>query len=270
MVINNPPSEYQGIPPENVFFVSSDSRIQLGYGYVIPFFQNELYPSEPLHIYMQMETQLSARAMLFGALLARAGQIRIEKGVPARFYTQVDPKDTEYLKFCTQMGMKQDDSEDLYSFYLPYGQAQAPMGYDYYQVPLVTPQDEMKFLERLNRYRIQAVTHDHLTLWRQQEHFLALAFYRQGNPVEPACEAVFTGVGQTATLLNIYTVPEFRRQRLASQLIEAVCVHLRDQGVAIMYTHIFKRNTPQMALMQHLKGQFIRTVNCLPGINMIK
>ncbi len=270
MLINHPPSEYQGIPAENVFFVSSDRHIQLGYGCVIPFFQAELYPSEPLHIYMQMDTQLSARAILFGALLARAGQIRSEKGVPARFYTQVDPKDTELMKFYTQMGMKNDDSEDLYSFYLPYGRAQAPMGFDYYQVPMVTPQDEASFLERLNRYRIQAVNHDHLTLWRQQEHFLALGFYRQGNLQEPVCEAVFTGAGQTATLLNIYTVPQYRRQRLASQLIEAASVHLRDQGVAVMYTHIFKRNTPQTALMQHLKGQFIRTVNCLPGINMIK
>ena len=267
MLINHPPSEYQGIPAENVFFVSNDRRIQLGYGCVIPFFQNEMYPSQPLHIYMQMETQLSARAILFGALLARAGQIRSESGTPARFYTQVDPKDTELMQFYTRMGMKADDSEDLYSFYLPYGRAQAPMGFDYFQSPMATPQDEASFLERLNRYRIQPVSHDHLTLWRQQEHFLALAFYRQGEPV---CEAVFTGAGQTATMLNIYTVPSMRRQRLAAQLIEAASVHLRDQGVTVMYTHVFKRNSPQMGLIRHLKGQFIHSVNYLPGIDMIK
>ncbi len=267
MLINHPPSEYQGMPPENVFFVSSDRHIQLGYGCVIPFMQNELYPEAPLHIYMQMDTQLSARAILFGALLARAGQIRSESGMPARFYTQVDPKDAELVKFYTKMGMKADDSEDLYSFYLPYGRAQAPMGFDYFASPMANPQDEAAFLDRLNKYRIQSVTRDHLTLWRQQEHFLALAFYRQG---EPACEAVFTGVGQTATLLNIYTLPQYRRQRLAAQLIEAACVHLRDQGVAVIYTHAFRRNTPQMGLMQHLKGRFIRPVNLLPGIDMIK
>ena len=267
MLINHPVGEYQGIPAENVFFVSSDKRIQLGYGCLIQFSQAELYPNQPLHIYLQMDAQPSARPMLFGALLARAGQIRSESGVPARFYTQVDPRDKELLKFYEQMGMKNDDSEDLYSFYLPFGRAQAPMGFEYWQSPLATPADEAALLERMNRYRIQPVTHDYLMLWRQQEHFLPLAFYRQGEVV---CEAMFTGAGETATLLSIYTVPQFRNQRLASQLIEAACVHLREQGVSMIYTHIFKRNVPQTGLIRHLKGQFVRSVNYLPGINMMK
>ena len=267
MFMNHPATEYQGIAPENVFFVSSDRHVQLGYGCVIDFFQHELYPEQPLHIYAQMDAQLSAKPFLFGALFARAGEIRDQAGTPARFYTQVDPKDRETLDFYVKMGMKNDDSEDLYSYYLPYGRAGAPMGFEYWQSPLATPQDEAALLERMNLYRIQPVNRDYLTLWRQQEHFLALAYYRQGAPV---CEAVFTGSGMTATLVSIYTVPQYRGQKLASQLIDAASVHLRDQGVSQLYAHIFKRNQPQNGLMRHLKGQFIQPVNYLPGINMTK
>ena len=165
------------------------------------------------------------------------------------------------------MGLKNDDAEDVYSFALPYGRAAAPMGFEYWQSPLTTVQDEMALLERINRYRIQPVTRDHLTLWRQEEHFLSLAYYRQGVPV---CEAVFTGSGESATLVSVFTLPQYRGQKLASQLIDAASVHLRDQGVSTMYATIFKRNQPQQGLIRHLQGQYVQTVYYLPGIYLKK
>ena len=267
MIIQHPVSDYQGMPPENVFFAYNDQKIQLGTGYVVQFTQGELYPDQPLHIFTQIDSQPSARCLLFGALIARAGVIRTMAKQPARLYTQIDGKNIETLRFFEQMGFKNDDSEDLYGFQLPYGRAAAPVGFEYWQSPLGSPEDELQLLARINRYRIQPVSRDYLTLWRQQEHFLALAYYRQG---QIACECIFTGIGRSATLLSIYTVPELRRQHLASQLLDAASYHLREQGVTTAYTHIFRRNTPQNALIRHLNGQFLRQVNYLPGINMIR
>ena len=85
MRISHPQTAYQGIAPENVFFVADDRRVQMGTGYLIRFFQQELYPERPLHLFMQIDTQPSAQAMMYGALLARAEQIRAETpGLPAR------------------------------------------------------------------------------------------------------------------------------------------------------------------------------------------
>ncbi len=264
MFINHPPADYQGIPADDVCFVSSDQHVQLGYGYVIRFLQNELYPEQPELFFLQLDAQSSARSMLYGALYARACQLHSSLS-PARLYTQLSPEQNELLRFFEKMGLKNDDSEDLYSFYPPFGSRGAPMGFEYWQSPLANLQDETALLERINRYRIQPVSRDYLTLWRQQEHFLALAYYRQGIP---ACECVVTGAGNTATLLSIYTLPQYRRQGMASRLIESAGNLLRSQGVSTMYTHIFKRNQPQAALIRHLKGQFIRTVNLLPGVNL--
>ena len=71
MRITHPNASYQGVAPENVFFVANDQQVQMGTGYVIPFMQAEMYPDRPLHLYMQIDAQPSARALLYGALLAR-------------------------------------------------------------------------------------------------------------------------------------------------------------------------------------------------------
>ncbi len=266
MYIQHPASEYQGIAAEDSYFVFSDQHIQLGYGYIIHFYQNELYPEQPHHFYLSMDAQPSARSLLYGALYARSTQMKTQLNAPTgRLYTQTDPKETELFRFYQKMGLRDDDAEDMYSFVLPYGRAAAPMGFEYWQSPLSTPQDESALLERINRYRIQPVSRDYLTLWRQQEHFLALAFYRQGIPV---CECVITGTGTSATLLSIFTLPQFRNKRLAVQLIEAASVHLRNQGVQMIYTHVFRRNRPQMGLIRHFAGTFVRTVNQLPGVEI--
>ena len=55
---------------------------------------------------------------------------------------------------------------------------------------------------------------------------------------------------------------------MAKNLLGAACALLRQRGVNTMYTHVFRRNVPQMALMKHLNGAFVRTVTALPGVDL--
>ena len=266
MRITHPQAPFQGVPPENVFFVSNDQSIQLGTGYVMQFFQGQLYPERPNHIFMQIDCQPTGRALLFGALLARAEQLKAQfPELPARLYTQVDPKDQELLKFYESCGLRNDDGEDMYRFLPPAGIPQAPMGMVFASVPLQDEASQNAFLSRINLHRIQPITRDYLQLWQQQQHFMALGFYRDGQPL---CEAVVTGAGSNATLLMIYTRSDSRRQGMAKNLLGAACALLRQRGVNTMYTHVFRRNVPQMALMKHLNGTFVRTVTALPGVDL--
>ena len=139
------------------------------------------------------------------------------------------------------------------------------MSMQYASVPLDTLEQEDNLLLRLNAYRIRPFDRDYLTLWRQQPNFMVLAFYRDGIPV---CEAVFTGADGQATLIDVHTLPQYRRQGLATQLLGAACVHLQERGVREIYTHVFKGNPAQMGLMRKLNGQFVRTLYLLPGLNM--
>jgi len=266
MRLTHPQSPFQGVAPENVFFVANDQQVQLGTGYVMQFFQGEMYPERPSHFFLQIDCQPSARALMFGALLARAEQLRAQTpNLPARLYAQVPPENLELLRFYENCGLKNDDGEDMYRFLPPAGVPQAPMGMTFASVPLADENSQNAFLNRINAQRIQPITRDYLQLWQQQQHFMALGFYR-GN--QPVCETILTGTGSNATLLMIYTHSEFRRQGMAKQLIGAASALLRQRGVTMMYTHVFRRNVPQQGLMRRLGGTFVRTVTALPGLDL--
>ena len=265
MRITHPQMAYQGIAPENVFFVFNDAMVQMGSGYVIPFFQGEMYPERPLHPFMQIDCQPSARALMYGALLARADQLRAQTpNMPARLYAQVAPENLEMLRFYENSGFRNDDGEDLYRFPVPDGLARVPMGMEF-GAAFSNETGPQAFLDRINAYRIQPITQDYLALCQQRPHFMAASYYRAGVPV---CEALFTGVGQEATLIMIYTRAEYRRQGLAGQLMNSAAQYLRERGVTNLYTHVFRRNQPQMGLMRHLNATFLRTVTALPGIDI--
>ena len=96
MRITHPQAPFQGVAPENVFFVANDQQIQLGTGYVMLFYQGEMYPERPAHLFLQIDAQPSARALMFGALLARAEQLRAQTpNLPSRLYAQVMPDDQD-------------------------------------------------------------------------------------------------------------------------------------------------------------------------------
>lgn len=267
MRITHPQSAYRGVPAEDTFFVTDDRQVQLGSGYLIPFVQRELYPSQPLNIYMEISSQPSARYLLFGALEARSEVIKQRyPGMKARLYTQLDATDAESQAFYQRCGFQMDDAEDLFYVALPYTiPAQIPMGVQYASVPLDTERQQDAFLQRLNEMRITPITRDQLTLWREQPGFLALGFYREGRPVT---ELMTAGAGMNASLLQVYTRSEFRHQGMARQLIMQSAAILRERGMSGMYAHIFRRNAPQVGLMQALGANFARTIALLPGLEL--
>ena len=225
MRITHPQTAYRNIPPEDMFFVTDDRQTQLGSGYLIPFVQRELYPAQPLNIYMEISAQPSARSLLFGALSARAEVVRARyPDMRARLYTQLDAADAEMQAFYQRSGFQMDDAEDLYYFPLPYSlPAQLPMGVQYASVPLEN---------------------------------------REGRPVS---ELLSAGTGMNASLMQVYTRSEFRHQGMARQLVWQSASILRERGMSGMYAHVFRRNNPQIGLMKSLGATYAKMIAVLPG-----
>ena len=114
MRLSHPMAPYRGLAPEDVFFVSNDMQVQMGIGYVMRFFQYELYPDRPLHVYFEIEAQPSARNLLLGALLARAEQLRSETPhLKGRIYAEVMPENADMTGFYMKNGFRNDDTEEL-------------------------------------------------------------------------------------------------------------------------------------------------------------
>lgn len=266
MRMTHPQAPYQGIAPENVFFVANDQGAQMGMGYVMMFTQFELYPEQPLHLYIHMEAQPYARSMLFGALYARAEVLRAEcPQMRARLYATLSPGDTDMLDFYTKMGMRYDDAEDLYRFPLPAIPSRTPMGCQLASVPLRNEPEQQTFLARLNQYRISPIPMDYLILSMQQQHFLALGLYRASQPI---CECLITGTGSQASLTMLYVASPFRRQGFAKSLLAAASSLLSQQQTTHFAARAYRRSVPQQALMHSMQATRVQTIEALPGMEI--
>ncbi len=267
MRLSQPAAPFQGISPENVFFAADDRQVQLGMGFAVPFMQAEMYPARPLQVYVQIDAQPSARNLLLGALLGRTEQIRAAyPHLKGRIYAQLQPTDWEMLNFYSRGGFSNTDSEEEYLFPLQDLPPRAPMGCQFASVPLQTIQEQHAFITRLNAYRLTPVTHDYLILQMQQPCFMALGYYRGGQPL---AEMMMTGSGpESIALVTIYVRAEYRRRGTAKSLLAAAAALVREQGAKQAVTHIYSRCEAQAGLLRSLGGTRRRTVAILPFLEI--
>jgi GNAT superfamily N-acetyltransferase len=267
MRLNHPSAPFQGVPAEDVFFAANDQYVQLGIGYVILNMQEEMYPERPLQLYIDIQSQVTARNLLLGALMGRAEQIRAAfPQLKGRLYTEIPPTQFDLMTFYSGNGFSANDAREEHIFSLPAGAAQPPMGCVFASVPLQSVQDQFAFLSRLNLYRMSPISHDYLTLQMQQPYFLALGYYRGGHPV---AELMMTGAStDTSALVMLYVQRDMRARGVGKSLIQAASNLLRERGVGTAVTQVFSANAPQMGLMHSLGASKRKIINVLPNIEI--
>jgi GNAT superfamily N-acetyltransferase len=267
MRLSHPTAPYQGIPPQNVFFAANDRLVQLGLGFVVLSMNSEMYPEKPLEIYVYIASQPSARDLLLGALLGRADQMRAQfPHLKGRIYTELLPTEWEMLNFYNRNGFQNADAQEEHIFPLPSLPPQTPMGCQFASVPLGSMQEQQAFLQRLNMYRMTAITPDFLTLQMQQPFFMALGFYRAGQPL---CEGLFTGSHpDSAALVMLYTRQEYRRKGMARSLILSAAKLLGERGARQMVTQVYARSQAQIGLVKSFSGTRRKIVTILPSIDL--
>jgi GNAT superfamily N-acetyltransferase len=267
MRLSHPNAPYQGVPPEDVFFAANDQFVQLGVAYIILNMQEELYPERPLQMYIDIQSQPTARNLLLGALLGRSEQIRAAfPQLKGRIYTEIAPSQFDLVSFYNQNGFQSRDAREEYIFPLPVGNAQAPMGCEFASVPLQTAQDQYAFITRLNRYRLSPISHDFLVLQMQQANFLALGYYRAGHPI---AEIMMTGASaDTAALVMLYVQKDMRNRGVGKSLLIAASDLLRQRGVTSALSQGFTANVPQAGMLRSLGASRRRIINVLPHIDL--
>ncbi|HHT08243.1 MAG TPA: hypothetical protein GX006_07060, partial [Clostridiales bacterium] len=115
MRLSHPNAPYQGVPPEDVFFAANDQFVQLGVAYIILNMQEELYPERPLQMYIDIQSQPTARNLLLGALLGRSEQIRAAfPQLKGRIYTEIAPSQFDLVSFYNQNGFQSRDAREEY------------------------------------------------------------------------------------------------------------------------------------------------------------
>ena len=266
MRVYHPLGAYQGLPSENVFFVMDDMDIQQGTGFMLPFYQPDMFPQRPVNLYMQLDAQPSCQYMLFGALLARAYQMRSQSPhLPARLYTQLAVDDARSMDFFLSNGFLLDDAEDLVRFSVPEEEGRVPMGCTIANVPLHGEFEQQSFLMRLNQSRIAALDINALGECMQRPHFLALGIYRGDEVIG---EALLSGSGDRVNLAAMYIRPPYRRMGMGKVLLQRALSIVKQEGVTQAEALVLRRSAAQCALARSFGARFIHTTCFYPGINM--
>ena len=138
------------------------------------------------------------------------------------------------------------------------------MGYEMGLVPLQKQLEQTAFLMRMNTYRLDALQQPLLQRYMSMPHFTALYVSRGSEIVG---EVAFSGVGDTARLIGLYLMPNYRRLGIAKTLIAAGMNLLTEQGVTAYEADVIRRNVPQCRLAQSCHATFVRTACLYPGIN---
>ncbi|MEA4928728.1 MAG: GNAT family N-acetyltransferase [Candidatus Limiplasma sp.] len=265
MQVYHPPQAYNGLAPENVFFVADNANTTVAQGYLVQTYHPYLFPERPINLYLNLASKGPGLDMLMGALLARAVQLRQQTpNLKARVFAQVGMQDASMLSFYQESGFLPDDALDVVRITAPSAKPMAPMGYELGQVPLSQVLEQTAFLMRMNTYRLDVLQQPMLQRYMAMPHFTAL--YLSRGP-EIVGEIAFTGTGDTAHLIGLYVMRNYRQLGLAKTLISAGMRMLNEHGVANVEADVIRRNLAQCRLAQSCGATFVRTACLYPGIN---
>lgn len=265
MQVYHPPQAYNGLAPENVFFVADNANATVAQGYLVQTYHPYLFPDRPINLYLNLASKGPGLDMLMGALLARAVQLRQQTpNLKARVFAQVGMQDASMLSFYQESGFLPDDALDVVHITAPNAKPMAPMGYELGQVPLGQVLEQTAFLMRMNTYRLDVLQQPMLQRYMAMPHFAAL--YLSRGP-EIVGEIAFAGTGDTAHLIGLYVMRNYRRLGLAKTLIAAGMRMLGEHGVANIEADVIRRNLAQCRLAQSCGATFVRTACLYPGIN---
>ena len=262
MQVIHPNGVFNNLPPEDVFIAVDDMGNELGRGYTICQYQPHLYPDRPVNIYFTMESQPVAQYLLFGALVARARQLRdFFPNDCARAYTNIAPGDTRAKDFYLSNGFSCDDTEDVLSLIIPPGDGRIPMSCSVSPIPLNTPEELQAFVMRLHQHDLTYITPEYVQALQRQPHFLAMSLYRS---MEMVGEILIAGVGDSCELVAMYIKPEHRRQGMGNALLHRSLALMRVEGVRNVTATIMTRSQPQKRLMEEFGSRVLATTTVYP------
>lgn len=266
MQVTHPQEPYMNIPPEDVFVAVNDLGMQCGHGYVMYQYQPSVYPDKPVNIFFHMDSQPDAEYLLFGALVARARQMRQgNPGEGARLYTSVTPGDARKMNFYLHNGLTIGNTEDLVRLQLPADPGPQMFNCNIIQLPLNTVQEQQGMVDRLRANGLNYITLPYLQLLQANPTFLALGLLYGPNLV---AECILSGRDQAAELAAIYVVPEHQHRGLGKALLRRALAIMGQEGVTDVRARIMSASEPQSRLMRSFGAELLDQTLLFPSYNL--
>jgi len=243
-----------------------DMGTEMGVGYIIYQYQPHVYPDCPVNLYFTMDCQPAARYVLFGALIARARQMRdANPGVKARVYTNMTPGDTRSRDFYVHSGFDVDDVEAALQLSIPAGDGRIPMSCTVAAIPLNTQEEQAALLYRMAQNDITYIDPAYLMQLQRMPHFMALGLYRN---LELIGEVIMAGAGDRCELAAIYIAPNHRCQGMGKALLHRCMAIMAAEGVTRVTARMMSRSIPQRRLMAAFNPEVLGETMVFPSLEL--
>lgn len=263
MQVIHPQGMYNGLPQDDVFIALDDMGTEMGLGYIIYQYQPHLYPDCPVNLYFNIDCQPAARYVIFGALIARAHQLReANPNVGARVYTAINPADERAREFYLHNGFACEDTEEMFQLQIPPGDGRIPMSCSVVQVPLNTFEEQQAFLSRLQQHDVTFINQNYLMNLQRLPHFLALGLYRNTDLIG---EILLAGEGDACELVVMYIVPGSRGQGMGKALLHRCMAIMAAEGVSRVSCRIMTRSLPMRNLIRAFQAQSLGATMIYPS-----
>ncbi|MBQ8313287.1 MAG: GNAT family N-acetyltransferase [Clostridia bacterium] len=264
MQVSHPVGMFNHLPPEDVFLATDEMGNDMGMGYMVYQYQPHLYPDCPINLYFSLDCQPAARYMLFGALVARARQLRdCDPTVRARVYTNIAPQDLRMKDFYEHSGFDCSESEEVLQLPVPIGDGRIPMSCAVAPTAVNTPEEQAALLYRLQQNDITYIDQAYLNQLQRMPHFMVLGLYRN---TELVGEVIMAGEGDHCELAAIYITPPCRRQGMGRALLHRCMAIMAAEGVSYVTARIMSRSQPQKRLMNAFNAQVLGQTMIYPGL----
>ena len=266
MQVTHPQEPFMNLPQEDVFVAVNDYGVQLGYGYVMYQYQPTVYPDRPVNIFFTMDCAPEAEYLLFGALAARARQLRENNpGVPARLYTSVTAGDARKISFLEHNGLSMGNSEDLVRLHLPQNAGAELFNSSIIPLPLNTPQEASALVNRLQVNGLGHISQQHLTALQACPVFHVWGILYGQSLVG---ECIIAGRNDAAELVAIYIAPEHQRRGLGKHLLRRALSIVGQEGVQEVRARIMSASQPQVRLVRAFNAELIEQTLMFPCMNL--
>lgn len=264
MQLMHPQGSYQDVPAENVFVALDEMGTQVGLGYIVYQYLPHRSPEMPINMYFEINSQPSGWYMIFGALVARARQMRESNpGQAARIYTRIDPKDDHSRTIYENNEMNCNQMECRVRLFKPEGNGRIPMACTVEPTPLNTIQEQTEFLNRLRQNDITHIDLPYLQMLMTMPHFHVLSMIHGNVRVG---EVMVAGAGAECELLAIYTVPMYRRQGMAVMLLHRCMAVMEAEGVQDFSAVFVSLSEPQKHLAMDFHAVDLQIESVFPEL----
>ena len=255
---------------ENSFMVIDDAGVEIGQGGLEYRILKKMFEERPLDIEMIMNAHPAASDTLYGALMARAEQIKEENdNLPARLYTRCAVNDAVKYNYFINMGFDDRDGVELFVRRIEENMTQhrnyTPIGTKCEDADLHTRARREEFLQRLKSLGDDPHAEEWLTDQMRNSVFAAkVVMY--GSEFVGAI--LVSGTQQEAMIHMIGVEPKWRGKGVGAALIDEVLLQLSGQKIPYLVVRTVRRNQRMLRLLKRCGFEWIRTEELLLGRDM--